>query len=65
MYRSPCGQCEVLFNFTEIYLIYNVVLISSVQQSDSVMHAYICILLHILSIVAYYRILNIVPCVTH
>ena len=33
--RSPCGQREVLFIFTEIHLIYNVVLISSVQQNDS------------------------------
>ena len=38
MCGSPCGQLEVLLNFTEIRLIYNVVLISSVQQNDSLIY---------------------------
>ena len=43
-------------------LIYNVVLVSGVQQSDSFMHIYI--LFHI-PFMVYYRILNIVPCAIH
>ena len=39
---------------------YNTVLIAVVQQSDSVIHTYI--LFHIVSIMLYFRILNIVPC---
>ena len=34
------------FNFIEVLLVYNVVLTSAVEQSDSVIH--ICILVHIL-----------------
>ena len=34
--------------FIEVYLIYNVVLVSGVQQSDSVIHTYIYILFPIL-----------------
>ena len=43
----------------EVYLIYNIVLASDVQQSDSVIYVgvYIYILFHI----DYYNILNIVP----
>ena len=41
-------------------LIYNIVLISAVQQHDSVKHIYIYILFHILSIMFYHRILNTV-----
>ena len=57
------------FFFSEVELIYNVLLVSGVQQSDSVMHIiyiymYNCI--HIVfsrffSIIVYYKILNIVP----
>ena len=43
-------------------MIYNVVLISGVQQSDSVIHIHIFILFQILSHIDYHRILNIVPC---
>ena len=47
----------------EVELIYNVVLISTAQQSDLVMHTYIYAFSVIFfSIVFYYRILNIVPC---
>ena len=35
--------CELYLNFslTEVLLIYNIVLVSDVQQSDSVIHIYI------------------------
>ena len=45
--------------FTDVYLIYNVVLISTVQQSDSVIHIYF---ISVFFSIAYYRILNILPC---
>ena len=44
---------------------YNVVLISAVQQSDSVLYIYIYIDIFFFifsSIMVYHRILNIVPC---
>ena len=60
--------------FTELQLIYNA-LLSLVQQSDSVIHIYICIYIHtyihiyihtlffiFFSIMVYYRLFNIVPC---
>ena len=40
-------------------LIYNVALVSGIGQSDSVIHVYI--LFQILSIIGYYKILNVVP----
>ena len=47
----------------EVELIYNVVLISTAQQSDLVMHTYIhAFFVIFFSIMFYYRILNIVPC---
>ena len=45
--------------YSEVYLIYNVVLISAVQQSDSAIHIYISIFF---SIMDYPRMLNILPC---
>ena len=49
--------------FIEVQLIYNVVLISAVQQNDSVTHIHVYAYIYIfLSIMVYYRILNIVPC---
>ena len=53
------------FNFIEILLIYNVVLVSGIQQSDSVIRIYIkiCIFFfRFFSIIGYYKILRIVPC---
>ena len=44
----------------EVELIYNVVLVSGVQKSDSVIHIYI--LFQILFHDSYYKILNIVSC---
>ena len=35
-------------NFIEMYLIYNVVLVSGVQQNDSVICVYICVNIYIL-----------------
>ena len=49
------------FFLIEIQLIYNVVLVSSVQQSDSDIQIYI--LFQILSIIDYYKVSSIVPCV--
>ena len=46
--------------FIEVQLIY-VVLISAVQQSDSVIHIYTFFFMFF-SIMAYHRILNIIPC---
>ena len=45
--------------FVELQLIDNVVLVSGVQQSDSVIHTYI-FFFRFLSIIYYYKILNIV-----
>ena len=52
----------VFFFFTIISetLLYNVVLVSAVQQSESVLYVYIVFRLS--SIIGYYKILNIVPC---
>ena len=53
----------------EVQLIYHVVLVSGIQESDSVLHVYIYIYIYIFffryfSIIGYYKILNtlIVPC---
>ena len=50
-------------------MIYNVVLVSGVQHSDSVIHAYIHIYIYLYifffrfsSIIGYYKILSRVPC---
>ena len=48
--------------FIEVQLIYNVVLVSGVQHSDSVVYIFFFIFFFIM---AYYRILNIVPCAIH
>ena len=50
-----------LIYFIEVELIYNVVVVSGLQQSDSVIHIYTFSFIFF-SIMAYYRILNIVPC---
>ena len=49
---SPSGMCPVVSYYRlkklisiGLYLIYNVVLVSGVQKSDSVIYIYICILL--------------------
>ena len=41
-----------------LHLIYNIVLVSSVQQSDSILYMYF---FRLFSIMDYYKILNIVP----
>ena len=47
--------------FIEVQLIYNVVLISTIQQSDSIIHMYaFCFIFF--SIMVYHRILTITPC---
>ena len=45
-----------------MYLIYNVVLVSGVWKSDSVICVYSLDFFKFFSIIVYYRILNIVPC---
>ena len=55
--------CKVSFAFSfliEVSLIYNIVLISAVQQSDSVIHIHI-FFFTFLSILVYPRTLNMVP----
>ena len=47
--------------FIELQLIYNVVLISAVQKSDSVIHMYTFFLIFF-SMMVYCRTLNIAPC---
>ena len=53
----------LIFNLflIEVYLIYNVVLVSGVQQSDSVIY-YIYILFHILFPYGLLQDINIIPC---
>ena len=51
----------ILFYFIEVQLTYNVVFISAVQQSDSVIHIYTFFFIFF-SIIFYHRILDIVPC---
>ena len=53
--------CFLIYFFIEVQLIYNVVLVSGAQQSDSVIHIYL-FFFRFFSIIGYYRILNIVPC---
>ena len=55
--------------FFEVWLIYNVVLVSGVQQSDLVIHIYMYICIYSFSDsfplqVIYYKILSIVFCAT-
>ena len=53
------------FNFLfyiVVQLIYNVVLVSGVQQSDSVTHTHIPIFFRFFSLIGYYKILSIVAC---
>ena len=45
------------FKKIEVQLIYNVVLVFGIQQSDLVIHIYI-----LFQILFYYKIMNIVPC---
>ena len=62
---SSPGPPGTLF-LIEVQLIYNIVLVSGVQQSDSVIHTYICIYLYsfflFFSVIVYYKILNTIPC---
>ena len=45
-----------------VELIYNVLLVSGIQQSESVIHMHIPTLLQILSHIGHYRVLSRVPC---
>ena len=60
--QFSCAIC-LLFDFIEVQLIYNVALISAVQQNDSVIHIYTLFFIFF-SIMVYPRILNIVLCAT-
>ena len=48
--------------FTGVQLIYNVVSVSGVQQSESVMHIHISLFLRFYFHVGHYKVLNRVPC---
>ena len=54
----PSTQNKQLF--IEVQFIYNVVLVSGIQQSDSLTDIYF---FRFFSIIVYYKILNVVPCV--
>ena len=59
IHAHPLMNLSVFF-FFEIWLVYSVVSISAVQQSDSVIHRHSFLMLFY--IMVYHRILNIVPC---
>ena len=49
-----------VYLFVQVELTYNIVLISAVQRSDSVIHIYILFIFF--SIMVYHKMLNMVPC---
>ena len=55
---------NLLNDFIGVQLIYNVVLLSDVQPSDSNVFVYIYFF-RFFSTVVYYKIVNIVPCAIH
>ena len=61
--RLCCMSFATIFKpfLIEVELIYNTVLVSSVQQSDSIIHKYI-FFFRFFSIVGYYKKLKIIPC---
>ena len=61
VWYSPFRQSFFL-NFTGVELIYHVVLVSGVQQSDSAVHIHIYIPYRFFSHIGYHRILSRVPC---
>ena len=56
------GKLFLTIYFIEVMLIFSVVLISTAQESDSVIHIHIYILHIFFSIMVYHRILNTAPC---
>ena len=56
---------NLLNDFIGVQLIYNVVLLSDVQPSDSNVFVYIYSFSDFFPIVVYYKIVNIVPCAIH
>ena len=51
------------FKKIELQLIYNIMLVSSVQDRDSVIHTYVSpFFFRLFSIIGYYKKLDIVPC---
>ena len=54
-----------LIFYTGVYLIYNIVLVSSIQQSGPVIHIHTWILFQILFPFGHYRILNRIACAVH
>ena len=55
-------SCPEIFTFIGTYLIYNVGLVSGIQQSDSVVHIHMSILFKFVSYIVHYRVLSRVPC---
>ena len=53
------SQWVFLFVLIEVQVVYNVVLVSGVQQSDSVIHIFF---FTFFSLISYYKILSRVPC---
>ena len=62
-YKSSLKRLGSLFKiyFIDVEVIYNVVLIFTIQQSDPFIHIYTFFFI-IFSIMVYHRILNIAPC---
>ena len=62
--RAGTTFCFKLFKkvFIGVQLIYNVALVSSVQQSESVIHIHISLFFRFFSHIGHYRVLSRVPC---
>ena len=59
MIKPVDKETYVLFYFIEVSLIYNIVLVSGVQQSVLLIHTHTHTFL---CVIVYYRILNVAPC---
>ena len=61
--RINSHQSHIFFKeIIEIQLMYNVALVSDVQQSDSAAYNIYIFFFRFFSIIGYYKILNIIPC---
>ena len=61
-YAMGVAKKEKKIYFIEVELIYKVVLVSSAQQCDSVIHIHVYLLFFkFFSIIGYYKLLHIVP----
>ena len=62
--RLICGLLAGGIFLIEVQFMYNTVLISALQKSDSVIHIYAFFFKILFSIMVYHKILNIVLCAT-